>query len=304
MTWTTDPPGALGWYWFKHPNLNFGHAMPAWVYNADRIARVKLMAVHGEPQDKNLDDCAGEWSEAIEVPGELPRLELPERIKNRMTRLKREVEQIIDGAFSILTTELPGPVQFEYVNAAPRDVLTDDERAQSFSFVTRYDHLPGECRLTAIEHDGRWDIENIDYLRHALNEFRPLIQNQNDWVHYQKIHKVWCGMLKLEDSTRGTTIRVFDTTGTDVTENFIRWLGEANKAIRYVLGRLEYGYLYNGILQHSDSEYSARFVEDYTSGELNYILWKHALILDFIKDMLGRYYPVIKHLSYLRPGSL
>jgi hypothetical protein len=157
---------------------------------------------------------------------------------------------------------------------------------------------------TAVEHYGRYEIGNIDDLRHALNEFRPLIQSQNEPVYYQAIHNLLNGMLRLNDSTQGTTIRVYDTTRSDVTHVFIRWLAEANKALKFVLKSLDYGYLYNGILQHSDPEYSTRFLQDFTSGELNYILWKHAHCLNFLKAMLGRYYFVIPHLTSPRSGSL
>lgn len=304
MEWTTDKPASFGWYWFKDPELNSGRAVPAWVYSAGQVTRVKVMMPTGTPQDKSPEDCNGTWFGPVEVPLELPALELPEGIKDRIERLKIEVEEIIDGALSLLKTTLPSPVQFEFVHSAPRDLLTDNERAQSVSFVTRYDHLPGECKLSAIEHNGRWDIENIDFLRHALNEFRPLIQNQGDSVYYTKIHKVWRGMLRLEDSTNGMTIRAFDRGRRDVTESCILWLDEAKAAIAFVLSRLDYRYLYNGILQHSDEEYSATFIKDYTSGELNYIMWKHALILDFIKDMLERYYLIITNLTHPRPGPL
>lgn len=57
---------------------------------------------------------------------------------------------------------------------APGDVLTDFERAQSISFVTRYEHLPNECRVKIVERDGQYHIGNLPFLRHALNDWRPL----------------------------------------------------------------------------------------------------------------------------------
>jgi hypothetical protein len=287
--------------------------LPVWVYEVQhhrdgvdgRIAYAHLMPPHEQtPVTKRVSDCTGEWAGPMEMPNIRPDIRLPERIKTRLMTLQREIDHIIHGADRLLTTELPDPVQFQFMNSAPRDVLTDYERAQAVSFVTRFDHLPDECRVTAIENDGRYDIENIDYLRHALNEFRPIIQNGSDSVYYQKIHNVCYGMLKLEDSKKGTTIRVFDTTGANVTGICVMWLSEANKAIKYVLKQLDYGYLYNGILQHSDPSYSSRFMKDYTSGELNYIMWKHAHVLDFIKEMLKRYCFLIRPLTSPRPGPL
>ena len=203
-----------------------------------------------------------------------------------------------------MTTQLPDPVQFEFVNSAPRDVLTDDERAQSISFVTRFNYLPTDYTVTITERNGWYVIEDMAFLRYVLNEFRPLIQNERDSVYYQKIHSVWYGMLILDDESRGTTIRVFDRSKTNVTATYIQWLSERNKAISFVLRPLDYAYLYNGILQHSDHAYSNRFIQDYTSGELNYILWKHAHLLGFIQEMLRPYYILIRFLTSPSPGPL
>ena len=230
--------------------------------------------------------------------------EFPERIQQKLESLQREIDQIISGAERLLTAQLPDPVQFEFVNSAPRDVLTDDELAQSISFVTRFNYLPTDYMVTISERDGRYEIEDMAFLRYVLNEFRPLIQNERDSVYYQRIHKVWYGMLMLDDESRGTTIRVFDKNRTSVTATYIQWLSERNKAISFVLRPLDYGYLYNGILQHSDPAYSSRFIQDYTSGELNYILWKHAHLLGFIREMLRPYYILIRCLTSPSLGPL
>ena len=47
-----------------------------------------------------------------------------------------------------------------------------------------------------------------------------------------------------------------------------------------------------------------RFLRDYTSGELNYILWKHVQVLGFIHDMLELYYNVTRGLTLPKPGPL
>ncbi len=229
---------------------------------------------------------------------------LPEPIRERVLRLQDEVDQIVSRAQLLLTAQLPGPVSFRFVNAAPRDVLTPYERAQSISFVTRYEHLPSEYTVEVVEYEGQFYIGNMAFLRHALNEFRPLIQNQSDSVYYQNIHRVWYSMLTLDDPSQGTTIRVSDTDKRDVTPTYIRWLSEHNEAITFVLRPLDYGYLYNGILQHSDTVYSPRLLQDYTSGEFNYILWKHVLVLAFIRQMLLPYYRLIRILTFPRLGPL
>jgi hypothetical protein len=80
---------------------------------------------------------------------------LPDRIEARLARLQGEADQIVSGAERLLTTLLPDPVQFEFVNSAPRDVLTDDERAQSVSFVTRFEYLPTDYTVTIVERINR-----------------------------------------------------------------------------------------------------------------------------------------------------
>lgn len=229
---------------------------------------------------------------------------LPDRIRDRLTRLQSDVDQIISGAEQLLTTQLPDPVQFEFVNSAPRDVLADDEHAQSVSFVTRFDHLPTDYTVTIVEREGRYEIEDMAFLRYALNEFRSFIQNERDSVYYKRVHSVWYGMLTLDEENRGTTIRVFDRNRTNVTATYIQWLSERNQAISLVLRPLDYGYLYNGILQHTDPVHSSMFVRDYGSGELNYILWKHAHLLGFIREMLRPYYILIRLLTSPSPGPL
>lgn len=52
---------------------------------------------------------------------------------------------------------------------------------------------------------------------------------------------------------------MFDTSQNDLTTPYMNWLGEHNQAVRHTLRRLEFDYLYNGILQHSDKKYSERF---------------------------------------------
>lgn len=229
---------------------------------------------------------------------------LPERIRTRLASLQQEINGIVSAARALLQTTLPNPISFQFQNSAPRDVLTDYERAQAISFVTRFEHLPEECTVHIAEAGGNHYIENISDLRHALNEYRPIICNESDSVHYQKVHATWYRMLVLDDPREGTTIRVRDLEQNDVTPIFTRWLSERNSAITLAMRPLDYDYLYNGILQHSDARFSRRFVEDYTSGELNYILWKHVLVLGFIRQMLAAYTQLISFMARPIPGSL
>ena len=109
-------------------------------------------------------------------------------------------------------------------------MVTDDERAQSASFVTRFIYPPTDYTVTITEQDGRYEIEDMAFLRYVLNECRPLIQNERDSVYYQKVHSVWYRMLMLDDENRGAAIRVFDRSKTNVTARYIQWLSEIGRA--------------------------------------------------------------------------
>ena len=67
---------------------------------------------------------------------------------------------------------------------------------------------------------------------------------------------------------------------------------------------LEFDYLYNGILQHSGQEFSQRFLDDYSSGEFNYILWKHVHLLEFIRHLLYPYYRILNTFVFPKLGPL
>lgn len=229
---------------------------------------------------------------------------LPDPIQRKLQALQEKVDQIISEATALITTQLPGKVEFRFENPTPGEVLTPYERAQSVSFITRYQHLPSDYTVQITEHQGAYYIGNLDFLRHALNDFRPLIMHRSDSVYYQEIHRVWFAMLTRDDPTKGTTIRALSERDEDVTRIYTAWLSEHNRATTYVLRPLDFDYIYNGILHHSGQDYSTRFLRDYTSGEFNYILWKHVHILSFIRELLQPYYQLMHFLTFLRLGPL
>ena len=230
--------------------------------------------------------------------------QLPERIQLRLENLNIQVDQIVSAASALITIQLPGALSLRIENAAPRDFLTSYERAQSISFITRFDQLPTDYTVQIVHREGEFYIENLSFLRHVLNDFRPLIMNQSDSTYYQNIHRVWYGMLTLGDPAKGTTIRAINEAEIDATAVFTSWLSQHNQAITLALRPLDFDYLYNGVLQHSGEEFSDRFLRDYTSGELNYVLWKHAHILGFIRRLLLPYYQVARWLTCPRVGAL
>jgi hypothetical protein len=81
-------------------------------------------------------------------------------------------------------------------------------------------------------------------------------------------------------------------------------MDQSHKALGTVLRSLDFGFLYNGFLQHSDPQYTDRFLDEYVSGELNYTLMKHVAALGFIKDRLLPYYFMAGALVFPRLGHL
>jgi hypothetical protein len=121
---------------------------------------------------------------------------LPERLVRRLRKLEEEVDVLGAKVHATLETQLPASIAFRFEHAAIGDVLTAQERAQSVSFVTRYEALPVHYSVKLAERDGHWYITNLPLLRYILNDYRPLIQNQRDVVHYQKIHSAWYKFLR------------------------------------------------------------------------------------------------------------
>jgi hypothetical protein len=115
---------------------------------------------------------------------------LPERIANRFNAMVLEVDTVMSAANEELITHIPDLISFHFENSAlDQDVLSDYVRAQSVSFVTRFEHLPTNVQTRLVVDDrGQWRIGNLWDLRQALNDFRPIIQNQSDSVYYQNVH--------------------------------------------------------------------------------------------------------------------
>lgn len=213
---------------------------------------------------------------------------------------------MVDKAHQKIVTEIPERIAFRYGSAVlGRDILSDYERAQSVSFVTRFDHFPTNL-VTHFTNDNRnnWRIGNLWDLRQALNDFRSVIQNQSDSVHYQNVHNTWSKALRQTDKSKGTMVRVLDVEHRDVTEAYAKRLGERNQAIRHLISAFDYDYLYNGFLQHSDPKFSKRLFHDYISGEINYLLWKHVLPLGALAGLLRPYYILMRSLTFPSLGPL
>ncbi len=229
---------------------------------------------------------------------------VPEALRPKLEVLQRQIDQITQAATGLITQVLPPKIAFHFENSAPTDILLPAERAQSIGFITRYEQLPADYTVDVVKRQGDFHIQNLGFLRHVLNDFRSLIMNESDSVYYQRVHNTWYKMLARDDPATGTVIRVLAEGDEDVTPSYRTWLSQHNQAITLCLKPLEFNYLYNGILQHSDPALSKRYLSDYTSGEVNWIFWKHVLVLSFIRDLLYPYHRLMQVVTFPTLGPL
>jgi hypothetical protein len=229
---------------------------------------------------------------------------LPESIQLKLSNVEFEVNKIIEEARGVLKSNLTGSVSFRYQQSAPMDILTAFERAQSVCFVSRYEILPIFNGVEILESNGKFFLNNITFIRYILNEYRSVISNYKDSVYYGKIHKFCFDKLKNRDPKTGLSITVNNEQNEDVTDIFIKILGERNRSIKIVLEKSEFGYIYNGILQHSDHEYTERYWKEYHTGQLNYVFIKHAALLVYIKECLFWHYTILNQLTFPKLGPL
>lgn len=229
---------------------------------------------------------------------------LPPKDQKELKKVSTEADQVIFDTFPESPFSPKDKIALEFSGISSNDVLTDDERAQSISFIILFENLPSTYPVKFQVKAGKCHISNMNILRAALNEFRPLLQNQKDLIYYQKVHNVWCKMLRRKDSHDGTCIRAIDIKKNDVTQKYIAYLTAHRKAISLALDKLEFGFLYNGILQHSDPAHSKRFLDEYTSGKLDYVLLKHYYTLPYFRECLLPYYQLMKNLTSPERGHL
>ena len=225
-------------------------------------------------------------------------------IQGTLDILEEAVKKLFSDADSCITESIQGKVSFKYVVKGPVPEFTPYERAQSLCFVTKYDSLPEPEAINVVEHKGRFYPNNIDSFRHLLNEYRPLIQNQSDSTYYSNVHALCRKKLANNQNSSGLSISVFDENEDDLTEKFLRAADQKKKAISRILQRCEFGYIYNGILQHSDHNFTERYIKDYSSGELHYIFIKHSLVCSYIKENLLWHHYMLKVLSGIRMGPM
>ena len=155
-----------------------------------------------------------------------PALQLPDHISKKLESLEQEIDQIVSYAELQVTAQLPDTIKFRFENSDSDPYpLPPYGMAQAISFITRYENLPDDYTVAIAHRNGKYYIHNFPFLRHVLNDFRPLIMNQSDSVYYRNIHSLSMTMLTRQDPSEGTILRVLGEEREDVTPAYVEWLG-------------------------------------------------------------------------------
>lgn len=239
-------------------------------------------------------------------------LEVPEpsdpKVKKILARIKTvdaEVRKVLDAVNAELNTKYPDVFQFSFAGVSRNGkLITDDERAQAISFVSRFEHLPilDELTIRYLRPDY-YAFTEYHTLRLLLNEYRSILYNRGDSVYYNRIHSYCYTKMKNRDKKKELVVTVLSKEK-DVTEHFMAILGERNAGVKRIIEMSDFDYLYNGVLQHSDNRFTSRFLEEYTSGELNWVMLKNSYLCEHAKELLGWHYKIVNALTYPKLGTL
>ena len=113
-----------------------------------------------------------------------------ERVKIKIDNIQNELEQIVNEASKKIHVNIDGHLSIKIQNAAlDQDIITANDRAQIIHFVTKYQELPEIEAIDLIERGGKLYVENLDFVKHVINEYRPIVSNQRDSIYYKNLFK-------------------------------------------------------------------------------------------------------------------
>jgi hypothetical protein len=233
-------------------------------------------------------------------------MDIPPQITEKFKKNESEAFSILEEANEIVSDFDASSVQFRVSSTAPLPLLTINEQAQSMAFIVRYDHLPVLNSFVAGRHpDGRrYFLNEIDQVRAALNEYRTIFFNNRDGIHYGAITNLYQRAFNRKSPHPSMKYEAILSEGADVSDDYLNHLKTRKKAIQHAIGRSDFDYIFNGVLQHSDGQYSKRMVKEYTDGSLQYTLLKNLFIAQGLKDLLSEHYKVINVMNFPKMGAL
>jgi hypothetical protein len=237
--------------------------------------------------------------------------EVIQRAKERLDKIKLEVSEIIDNAARDYKPMVMENFYFEVKGTAARAsfFLPEDEIAFN-SFLRKIKSIPSMENPALISENGIVKIKNIYQVRSVISELRPIFYNRKDSVYYISIHNKISRLLAGAYDGGSVKISVFSKTPNgivEVTKEFINELNGRKKFVRRSLESSDLDYLYNGVLQHSDSRFDERHQKEYLSGEINFVILKNGMLLENLQECIDLYRPCIECLwngGFPFPGSV
>lgn len=231
--------------------------------------------------------------------------EFQELINRRINDTLNKTREIQKQSLTYQETFFGKGFYFVFQHSADSPLLSDFERALSVSFITKYDtaFMPDTINVKQGEGENYY-LSDIVYYRNLINEFRPVIKNYKDSIHFNNVHIFCRDKLLNREPNVGISVTVFDDNNKDVTTDFLKILNERINSIKYIIKNSDFDYLYNGVLQHSDHKHTERYWDEYVSGKINYVFLEHAFYIAMIKDHLELHYRLINQLTFPKLGPL
>lgn len=199
-------------------------------------------------------------------------------------------------------------IQFTSTLSAPTPLFTKDEQSKWFVFMMRYDMLSDMIddipnpRVT--DRSGKLMIDNLYLFKSALNDMRTMIFNNDDSIYFNKIHATILKWLKNDDHSTGQQLRVNDENGNDITAHFIDVLNSGHKILNKLIKSSDLSFLYNAVLQHTDTEDSNRFIDEYSNGTIQYTIIKCYQLCPVFINMLYYHRLIISMMMHIEMGEL
>lgn len=220
------------------------------------------------------------------------KMDLPDSFKQKFNKMNQELETLLTEAEKEWTNPLAVKFRVALSSSAPKNILTEEEYACFHNFLLKFHDIP-DFDKPEISYDGKEiKLLNEDLAKHIINEFRPIIFNQNDPTFYTRIHNIIYKMTTTPKEL-GTNLTILGENDVDLTHEYQARINQGRRVITNILNGLDLGYLYNGVLQHADSKFYERYRNDLYTGDIAYIYLKNAFALAHIKKWLKPYIWVI-----------
>lgn len=232
-------------------------------------------------------------------------MEIPAPILKNLEACGSEADLILQEARNLITDFDPSTVSLQISSVTCLPLMTFEEQSQSLAFIVRYEHLPELNSFEASAHpNGNHYLKEIDQIRAALNEYRTIFFNQDDGISYGRIANLYQKAFRTDLPKATMRIRALNSSNEDVSPQYLEHLNSRRKAIRHAVEKSDFSFIFNGVLQHSDSRHAFRMVKAYTDGTLAYLLLKNLFIAQELKVFLSEHYRVINALNFPKMGPL